>query len=91
MDDDTHVATLRDHYAAAARRATRGRPAVGGDTGAAATDGCGNRFGAALYERSQLEVLGEGLRSVLVRARKPARAPEPGPGRPRLAARRRPG
>jgi arsenite methyltransferase len=62
MNDEPLTETLQAHYGAAARQAAQGKPAVTsdaaqGDRQGPSTEACGDRFGAALYERSQLDVL----------------------------------
>jgi arsenite methyltransferase len=59
MTDNTLTANLRAHYGAAARRASRGELAVTDSTGSTddccgPADGCGDRFGAGLYQPADL-------------------------------------
>jgi arsenite methyltransferase len=54
MTDDALTARLQDHYGAAARRAARRQPAIDGGMG---SETCGDRFGAGLYQPSELELL----------------------------------
>jgi arsenite methyltransferase len=55
MNDDALTANLRDHYGAAARRAADGQPAI--DDSPAGLESCGDRFGAQLYQPSELALL----------------------------------
>jgi arsenite methyltransferase len=54
MTDDALTASLREHYGAAARRAARRQPAIDGGAG---SETCGDRFGAGLYQPSELALL----------------------------------
>jgi SAM-dependent methyltransferase len=56
MTDDPLTASLREHYGAAARRAAQRQPAIDGrvPTG---SEACGDRFGAGLYQPSELALL----------------------------------
>jgi SAM-dependent methyltransferase len=53
MTDDALTAGLREHYGAAARRAAEGQPAIASQ----AQEPCGDRFGAGLYQPSDLALL----------------------------------
>jgi arsenite methyltransferase len=53
MNDDALTANLRDHYGAAARRAAQRQPAIASQESGT----CGDRFGAGLYQPSELALL----------------------------------
>jgi arsenite methyltransferase len=53
MTDDALTAGLREHYGAAARRAAEGQPAIASQ----AQEPCRDRFGAGLYQPSDLALL----------------------------------